>query len=252
MDRYPDTSKLQQAEEREENTSDEQSKEYKISKQDDHTNEKLSCNKTNDQQDEFENDTEHNVKHNKCKDEISKQNGEYTREAKFNQKTVDVKKFNIPEMKSEYENDKSSTQTTIPIENEVELGNDVTEAPISQKHETENSKNTEDAKPMEFVKQLHRKWEIPVKYYDSSDIYISNKYLQEPAENRNDDSYTDNDTSHAHSDDRAPLGDKVSMLTHIYPHKARRKIEVIICKITRLTAHFMCGLMSDLLICTCL
>ena len=51
---------------------------------------------------------------------------------------------------------------------------------------------------------------------------------------------------------KAPLGDKVSMLTHIYPHKARRKIEVIICKITRLTAHFMCGLMSDLLICTCL
>ena len=51
-----------------------------------------------------------------------------------------------------------------------------------------------------------------------------------------------------------PLGDKVSMLTHIYmyPHKARRKIEVTICKITRLTAHFMCGLMSDLLICTCL
>ena len=49
-----------------------------------------------------------------------------------------------------------------------------------------------------------------------------------------------------------PLGDKVSMLTHIYPHKTRRKIEVIICKITRLTAHFMCGLMSDLLICTCL
>ena len=50
----------------------------------------------------------------------------------------------------------------------------------------------------------------------------------------------------------SPLGDKVSMLTHIYPHKAGRKIEVIICKITRLTAHFMCGLMSDLLICTCL
>ena len=49
-----------------------------------------------------------------------------------------------------------------------------------------------------------------------------------------------------------PLGDKVSMLTHTYPHKARRKIEVTICKITRLTAHFMCGLMSDLLICTCL
>ena len=49
-----------------------------------------------------------------------------------------------------------------------------------------------------------------------------------------------------------PLWVIVSMLTHIYPHKARRKIEVIICKITRLTAHFMCGLMSDLLICTCL
>ena len=39
------------------------------------------------------------------------------------------------------------------------------------------------------------------------------------------------------------------MLTHIYPHKPQRKIEVTICKITRLTAHFMCGLMSDLLIC---
>ena len=47
-------------------------------------------------------------------------------------------------------------------------------------------------------------------------------------------------------------GDKVSMLTHIYPHKPWREIEVTICKITRLTAHFMCGLMSDLLICTCL
>ena len=45
-----------------------------------------------------------------------------------------------------------------------------------------------------------------------------------------------------------PRGDKVSMLTHVYPHKARRKIEVIICKITRLTAHFMRGLMFDLLI----
>ena len=51
----------------------------------------------------------------------------------------------------------------------------------------------------------------------------------------------------------SPLrGDKVSMLTHIYPHKPWRNIEVTICKITRLTAHFMCGLMSDLLICTCL
>ena len=39
---------------------------------------------------------------------------------------------------------------------------------------------------------------------------------------------------------------------HIYPHKPWRKIEVTICKIPRLTAHFMCGLMSDLLICTCL
>ena len=46
--------------------------------------------------------------------------------------------------------------------------------------------------------------------------------------------------------------DKVSMLTHIYPHKPWRNIEVTICNITRLTAHFMCGLMSDLLICICL
>ena len=28
-------------------------------------------------------------------------------------------------------------------------------------------------------------------------------------------------------------------LTHIYPHKPRWKIEVTICKITRLTAHFV-------------
>ena len=39
---------------------------------------------------------------------------------------------------------------------------------------------------------------------------------------------------------RFPLrGDKVSMLTHIYPHKPWRNIEVTICKITRLTAHFV-------------
>ena len=44
-------------------------------------------------------------------------------------------------------------------------------------------------------------------------------------------------------------GDKVSMLTHICPHKPLRNIEVTICKITRPTAHFMCGPMSDLLIC---
>ena len=42
-------------------------------------------------------------------------------------------------------------------------------------------------------------------------------------------------------------GDKLSMLPHtcIYPHKPWGKIEVTIFKITRLTAHFMCGLMSD-------
>ena len=201
IDRYPDTSKLQEAEESEESTSDEQSKEYKISKQDDHTDEKLSCNKTNDQQDESENGTEHNVKHSKCKDEISKQNTEYTREANYNSKNLDVKEIDIPGMKSEYENDKSSTQTAILIENELELGNDVKEAAISQKHQIETAKNTEDAKPMKFMKQLHRKWETAVKHYDSRGIDINNKYSQEPAENRNDDSYTDNETSHSRSDD---------------------------------------------------
>ena len=64
--------------------------------------------------------------------------------------------------------------------------------------------------------------------------------------------FTVNPSSLASITPSPPLGDKVSMLTHTYPHKARRKIEVTICKITRLTAHFMCGLMSDLLICTCL
>ena len=43
-------------------------------------------------------------------------------------------------------------------------------------------------------------------------------------------------------------GDKVSMLTHTYPHNPL-KIEMTIYAITRLTAHFMCGLMSDLVIC---
>ena len=37
------------------------------------------------------------------------------------------------------------------------------------------------------------------------------------------------------------INDNVSMLTHIYPHKPLRKIEV-----TRLTAQCTCGLMSDL------
>ena len=205
IDRYPDTSKLQEAEESEENTSDEQSKEYKINKQDDHTDEKLSCNKTNDQQAESENGTEHNVKHSKCEDEISKQNTEYTREANYNFKNLDVKEIDIPGMKLEYENDKSSTQTTILIENELELGNDVKEAAISQKHQIETAKNTEDAKPMKFMKQLHRKWETAVKYYDSRGIDVSNKYSQEPAENRNDDSYTDNEASHSRSDDTSNL-----------------------------------------------
>ena len=41
-------------------------------------------------------------------------------------------------------------------------------------------------------------------------------------------------------------GDKVSMLTSIYPHKPLRKWPYAI---TRLTAHFVYGLMSDLVIC---
>ena len=36
------------------------------------------------------------------------------------------------------------------------------------------------------------------------------------------------------------------MLTHTYPHKPLRKIKVTIYIITRLTANFMCGVMSDL------
>ena len=48
-------------------------------------------------------------------------------------------------------------------------------------------------------------------------------------------------------------GDKVStcMLTHTYPHKPLRKIKWP-SAITRLTAHFTCGLMSDLAVCRCL
>ena len=43
-------------------------------------------------------------------------------------------------------------------------------------------------------------------------------------------------------------GDKVSMLTHLYPHKPLRKTEVTICN-HQPDSHFMCGLMSDLVIC---
>ena len=41
-------------------------------------------------------------------------------------------------------------------------------------------------------------------------------------------------------------GDKVSMFTHIYPHKPLWKWPIAI---TRLTTHFTCGLMSGLVIC---
>ena len=42
--------------------------------------------------------------------------------------------------------------------------------------------------------------------------------------------------------------DKVSMLTHTYPHNPWGRLKLPY-GITRLTAHFMCGLMSDLVIC---
>ena len=44
-------------------------------------------------------------------------------------------------------------------------------------------------------------------------------------------------------------GDKVSMLTYTYPHKPRKKSKVTICNHQALTAHFMRGLMSDMVIC---
>ena len=44
-------------------------------------------------------------------------------------------------------------------------------------------------------------------------------------------------------------GDKVSISTHTYPRQPLGKKNVTMCKITRLTAHFMCDLMSDLVIC---
>ena len=43
-------------------------------------------------------------------------------------------------------------------------------------------------------------------------------------------------------------GDKVSMLIHTYPHKLLWKVKWP-SAITRLTAHFACGLMSDLVTC---
>ena len=49
--------------------------------------------------------------------------------------------------------------------------------------------------------------------------------------------------------DPSPLGDKVSILTHTYPHKPLIKInQVTICD-HQDDSHFMCSLMSDLAIC---
>ena len=42
-------------------------------------------------------------------------------------------------------------------------------------------------------------------------------------------------------------GDKVTMLTDTYPHKSWGKLKWTYI-ITKLTAHYMCGLMSDLVI----
>ena len=43
-------------------------------------------------------------------------------------------------------------------------------------------------------------------------------------------------------------GDKVSMLTHIYPHKPLRYTEMTVCN-HQADSHVMCGLISDLVIC---
>ena len=44
-----------------------------------------------------------------------------------------------------------------------------------------------------------------------------------------------------------PRGDKMTMLTHAYPHKPLRKMKVAICN--HQADSFTCGLMSDLVIC---
>lgn len=63
---------------------------------------KRNNNKANNQRDEFENDTEQNHKQKQCKDEISQQTTEDTREAKFNQINVGVKEAGNHKLKSEY------------------------------------------------------------------------------------------------------------------------------------------------------
>ena len=44
------------------------------------------------------------------------------------------------------------------------------------------------------------------------------------------------------------MEDKARMMTHTHPHKPQRDIKGP-SAITRLTTHFTCGLMSDLVIC---
>ena len=60
-----------------------------------------------------------------------------------------------------------------------------------------------------MMRELHRKWKIPAEYYECCGVDMYYKCLRKPAENRSEESLTDNEEyeiSYPKSDDRSILG----------------------------------------------
>ena len=85
---------------------------------------------------------------------------------------------------------------------------DVKKEVIQEKHETKTDKNTENDNILEMMKELHRKWKVPAEYYERCGVDINYKCLRKPAENRSEESLTDNEEyeiSYPKSDDGSIL-----------------------------------------------
>ena len=85
---------------------------------------------------------------------------------------------------------------------------DVKKEVIQEKHETKTDKNTEYDNILEMMRELHRKWKVPAEYYERCGVDINYKCLRKPAENRSEESLTDNEEyeiSYPKSDDGSIL-----------------------------------------------
>ena len=85
---------------------------------------------------------------------------------------------------------------------------DVKKEVIQEKHETKTDKNTENDNILEMMRELHRKWKVPAEYYERCGVDINYKCLRKPAENRSEESLTDNEEyeiSYPKSDDGSIL-----------------------------------------------